>query len=538
MGRLALLALTLLAVALFCDVASAQPEDGEAPASGEHGDEVVREEEDQAPEGADATPPPEPVGIGHGPDGSSDIHAASEVHLVHERLDEGAPEELKPDGFDGFVRENAASVVLLTGDRCHLCKRINKEFKRAEWLARGVELQVRFGKVDAETTEGTELLKRLNVGALPAMFLYRDHGKQSIYIEEWWAAEPLVADIQLKMEHFADVIEPVRELDTVEDAPSFLFDRANDQGTFTTTAVIFLPHTEVPEKALEAKMIGCNEDFANAARDLAHDEATAFRNRPRFARVFRPEIVTAFGLPLREPSVVVYKDFDEGKAVFAGECGGDSDPAGITEFIRAESTPRAVVVNHGNIRDHLARKTGIIHVFVPSQTLDDPRTSAPVLEQLQELMKRLETGGMVERAEFIAFLSNGHQYRSWLKDYGLPLGTLPAVGIDIPERKRRFALPRLASAKDDIAENTTMQADDAKPDPETGLLPDLPFAPDSQVELDLDEIARGLEDVLERRVAATVVYGKKKRGSKKDAAAKKRKKPAKKGQAGPKGDEL
>lgn len=461
-------------------------------------------------------PPPPPGPDGTGPPGSADVQVNGEIAALHAAPWQGDVVDVAPSDHGAFVRNNDNTLILLTGKGCHLCKRIEREFSRAEWLARTVELPVKFAQVETNSDEGTALLKLLNVGALPVMFLNSNKGKQHEFIDEWWSAEPLVADVQRRLGQ-PQVLPPVRELEDVSELGRWLFDRANDQGVFATTAVAFMPHGGRHIPALHAENEACAAVFDNAALNVAFDTSVAFRSRPRFARVTHFDVVKAFGMPVDRPSLVVYKDFDEGKAIFNGTCGAAVEDT--IEFIKSEATPRVVVANHGNIRDHMSHGTGVIHVFVPDQSLDDPRVAKSILTKMQKLMRSLEADKVVERGEFTLFVSNGHQYHNWATDYGLTKYELPAVGMDVVSRFSRYSLPKLSTASavepHTAPEVPEDEQDAPTPDPVTGLLPEIPILPEALIELDLDEISRGIAAVLNREQEPTVVYAK----DKTDAAA-------------------
>lgn len=490
----------------------ARAADAEAPAASESGSGgAVANDGGSAPARPTLAPAPGPDGSG--PEGSAEVAFDGELHDLQRDPWNGNPELVKPEDHGAFIRGNKNALVLLTAKNCHLCRRITREFSRAEWLARVNNVPVKFGVVETETDEGTALMKRLNVGALPVMFLNVNNGKERLYLEEWWSAEPLIADVQMKLGHM-QVQEPVRDLETVEDVPAWLFDRANDQGSFPTTAVLFAPHPGRHIPALAEANDACIHEFIDAARALAFDEKASFRNRPRFARVMKEEVVRRFGLPMDRPSVVLYKDYDEGKAVFNGTCG--ERLGAIKDFVQAEGTPRVVVANHGNIKDHMTRGTNVIHAFLPGFTLEDPRALGPIKLKFREALARLEQAQLVERGEFMVYLSNGHQYHLWMKDYGLTKNVFPAIGVDVTDRRRRYALPRHSTAREVVAptaeEEAARQAEsDEKPaptpDPMTGLLPAIPVDPRAEVDVSVDEIVAGIADVIERRAKADVVYG-------------------------------
>ncbi|KAA0151763.1 hypothetical protein FNF27_07090 [Cafeteria roenbergensis] len=461
-------------------------------------------------------PPPPPGPDGTGPPGSADVQVNGEIAALHAAPWQGDVAHVAPSDHGAFVRNNENTLVLLTGKGCHLCKRIEREFSRADWLARTVELPVKFAQVETNSEEGTALLKLLNVGALPVMFLNSNKGKKHEFIDEWWSAEPLVADVQRRLGQ-PQVLPPVRELEAVSELGRWLFDRANDQGTFATTAVAFMPHGGRHIPALHAENEACASVFDNAALNIVFDDEVAFRSRPRFARVTDVEVIKAFGMPVDHASLVVYKDFDEGKAIFNGTCGAAVEDT--IDFVKSEATPRVVVANHGNIRDYMSYGTGIIHVFVPDQSLDDPRVSKGILTTMQKLMRSLEADKVIERGEFTLFVSNGHQYHNWATDYGLTKHELPAVGMDVVTRFSRYALPKLSTAsivEPYVPTEAPEDSEDAPtPDPVTGLLPEIPILPEALVEFDLDEIARGVAAVLNREQEPVVTYAK----AKKDAAA-------------------
>jgi hypothetical protein len=465
--------------------------------------------------GKEAETAPLPGAGEDGSDGPGDLQEGADATSAFDDPWKSNPIQIEATGHGDFVRAHENALVLLSGKRCHLCKRINREFMRAEKLARATRLPLALAIVNVENPEGTELMKRLNVGGLPVMFLNTNHGKERVFIDEWWAAEPLIADVQLKL-GMLEVVEPVRQLGDEESLPGWLFARGNDQGTFDTAAILFTPEQESHDAAASAANTQCLEQFNEAARSIVHDGDIAFRNRPRFARVTSRDAMSSFGLPLDAPSIVVYKDFDDGKAIFRGTCTGSPDQ--VRDFVMAESTPRAMIVHHGNIKNQLSRHTNVVHVFVPAQTLDDGRAWQPILQTLGEVSRKLEEDNVAKRGEFMFFLSNGHQYRGWLKDYGLTEDELPAVGIDMTSRERRYAIPKLTGArhiKAITAENVTQeQVEEAQkamatPDPMTGLMPEEPIVTDAAVVVSGEELAQAVVSVLDRKLEPFKHYGKK-----------------------------
>jgi thioredoxin-related protein len=441
-------------------------------------------------------------------DGTAPEGAHPEMGNMEHHEEEGVPEILASSEHGQFIRQNENALVLLTSPKCYLCRRTEREFARAVSLANRLSVPVKFGKVEIKSEEDEELLRRLNVGGLPVMFLNTGKGKNRDFIDDWWSAEALVSNVQQLLNQVP--IVPVRALDDADEAPFWLFDRGNDQGSFQTTAVLFTPQLVVHNPAMFQVMEACRNAFEFSARAITHDSKIAFANKPRFAHVHSHEVTEMFGYPLDAPSIVVYKDFDEGKAVFKHSC--QEDPAEVETFILAEATPRVVIVNHGNLKAHRSRGTNVAHVFVPEATLDDPRAFKPLLDKLGNVSRALEQEGVFDRGELMFFLSNGHQYWSWMGDYGLQKDVLPSVGVDIVDRFRRYALPKLSTSRTIAARTVddTVPEPDAMPtpDPQTALLPEIPIHPDAVVDLDVDELIEGLRKIADRKVKASVVYKK------------------------------
>jgi hypothetical protein len=333
-----------------------------------------------------------------------------------------------------------------------VCKRVAPEFARAASLLAahaGAFPGVTLATVDA--VKEPDLAGDLGVTAYPKFFLFRDGNAESFPV--LFTAEAYVAGLARLLDvEGAAQLSPAKEFGSGEGtdvvAP-WLFWRGKDAGKLDTTLVLYAPaggsegcSVVGADGAAAAGCGGAVDAAADAALEAAFHAAAGELLRDstlRFVVVRSVAVVADFELPVDRASLVLYKDFDEGR----DEWGGAPSADAIVAWLRTRNTPLVTRVLHTTLSATRAAAPSLALLFVEEEQVEHPGTFARLREGLFQLLLRLEREGVVERGRFTMGITNGKKYAGWLQHYGLPVGVLPALG---GERTATEATFRMADA--------------------------------------------------------------------------------------------
>lgn len=212
-------------------------------------------------------------------------------------------------------------------------------------------------------------------------------------------------------------ISPVKNFDgPSHELAMWLFWRGQSDRSFHTTLMLFEPPNLTGPAAAEAEEL--RAAFEGAAEDLLR-----FSNL-RFASVSNVEAMADFELPTDRATVVVYKDHDEGRAIYTGP------PVSmeIARFTLIHDVP-LVTTNlwHRNLQQSRKRVTSLGLFFVTGKQFEDGPTLARVKASLKEVVLGLEAQGAVTRGDFTLAIVDGTKYKSWLQAYDQPMVSRWAV---------------------------------------------------------------------------------------------------------------
>lgn len=221
--------------------------------------------------------------------------------------------------FDSVIKDNEFVLVEFYAPWCGHCKTLAPEYAKAAKELEEKGSPVKLGKVDA--TEETELAEKFAVRGYPTLKFFRNAspieyggGRQADDIVNWVGKKTGPA---------------AKELKTVEDAETFI-------KSLSVVVIGFFKDVESAEAKTFLSVANIVDDF-------------------QFAITSSEEVYAKY--EAKCGSIVLFKNFDEGKSVYDGE----STEEGIKKFVAVQSMPLIVDFNHesaqkifgGEIKSHL-----------------------------------------------------------------------------------------------------------------------------------------------------------------------------------------
>ncbi|XP_011208094.1 protein disulfide-isomerase [Bactrocera dorsalis] len=244
---------------------------------------------------------------------ASGAYAAEEV-----KLEDGVL-VLTTDNFDEVIKNNEFVLVEFYAPWCGHCKALAPEYAKAAQALAEKESPIKLGKVDA-TVEGN-LAEKFQVRGYPTLKFFRNGvpveysgGRQSADIISW---------VNKKTG------PPAKELKTVEEAEKFLKDNE-------IAVVGFFKSQESDEAKAFISVANALDTFV-------------------FGLITEDELISHY--EAKDGAVVLFKPFDEKKAIYEGEHTVEN----IKKFVQVQSLPLIVEFNHesaskifgGSIKSHL-----------------------------------------------------------------------------------------------------------------------------------------------------------------------------------------
>lgn len=348
--------------------------------------------------------------------------------------------ELDAFSFHDEIDNTEAVLVEFYAPWCTKCKTLRKEYERAAVLAHEMQLPVTLARMDAN--QETVLAKELGVKNLPTFLLYRNSSAEVFPMLT--TAEAIVAGLD-KLLGLGKEVSPVKDFQGGPlELAEWLFWRGTDDGKIMTTAVLYKP-----EGASAGDLAVAESALAGVA-----DELMRFSNL-RFAKCSTPETLGTFELAVDKPTLVLYKDHDEGRAVYSGEW----TTASLRDFILKQDTPLVVDIWHRTLQSFRKRVPQLSLFFLNGGQYEHPPTMQRVKERLQSIAFALETEGLVQRGQFTIGIADGSKYSSWLSHLGLPAGVLPALALEDTQSGKTQAAPDFSIA---AADRGSMPAEEAR----------------------------------------------------------------------------
>ncbi|KAI8919279.1 disulfide isomerase 1 protein [Powellomyces hirtus] len=286
---------------------------------------------------------------------------------------------LTKDNFDS-IASKPLSLIEFYAPWCGHCKNLAPEYEKA---ATELKPDVILAKVDC--TEESELCEKHNVKGYPTLKIFRE-------------GEPT----EFKGQRKADSIVSYMKKQNLPPVSELTADKIADfAGSDKVVVVGFFKDT----KSNEYKEF---EQVANSERDNYLFGATA-------------DEVAASKYDVKAPAVILFKTFDEGKALFDGKLKKEE----LTSFIKTNSIPLMDDIGPDNYNTYVSSGLPIAYLFVGGE--EDRKTAGAEVEALARDYKGKLQFVYIDGVKFGGHAKNLNVKEDW-----------PAFVVQEPEANRKF----------------------------------------------------------------------------------------------------
>ncbi|EEH38065.1 disulfide isomerase Pdi1 [Paracoccidioides lutzii Pb01] len=311
------------------------------------------------------------AGLGIAVLASAADEAASDVHA------------LKGAAFKDFIKEHELVLAEFYAPWCGHCKALAPEYETAATQLK--EKNIPLVKVDC--TEETELCQEYGVEGYPTLKVFRgleqvkpySGPRKSSSITSYMVKQSLPAVTVVTV----DNLEDVKTLDKVTIIGFFAQDDKATNETFTSLA----------EALRDNFPFGATNDAKLAAAE-----------------------------DVKQPSIVLYKDFDEGKTVYKGELTQEQ----VTSFIKLSSTPLIGELGPHTYAGYI--EAGIPLAYIFAETPEEREEFSKMLKPIAEKQKGSINIATIDAKAFGAHAGN----------LNLKADKFPAFAIQDPVNNKKY----------------------------------------------------------------------------------------------------
>lgn len=268
---------------------------------------------------------------------------------------------LTKDTFPDFVKENDLVLAEFFAPWCGHCKALAPEYEEAATTLK--EKNIKLAKVDC--TEEADLCQSFGVEGYPTLKVFRGPDNVSPYSGARKA--PAIVSYMTKQNL------PAVSILTAETLPDFK----------TADKVVLVAYFAADDNA-------SNTTFTTVAEKLRDDYL--------FGASSDAEVAKAEGVEF--PSLVLYKSFDEGKAVFSEAF----DVEAIEKFAKTTSIPLIGEVGPETYAGYMA--TGIPLAYIFAETEEERTTLSTTLKEVAELHRGKVSFATIDAKAFGAHAGN------------------------------------------------------------------------------------------------------------------------------------
>ncbi|KAF2963790.1 hypothetical protein GQX73_g9782 [Xylaria multiplex] len=291
--------------------------------------------------------------------------------------------QLKKDDFEAFVKENSLVLAEFFAPWCGHCKALAPEYEEAATTLK--EKDIKLVKVDC--TEEQDLCQSYGVEGYPTLKIFRGPDNITPYSGQRKAAAITSYMIKQSLPAVSDLTA-----ETLEDFK-------------TADKVVLVAYTDASDKA-------SNEVYSTIAEKLRDNYLFGATNDAALAEA---EGVTA-------PAIVLYKSFDEGKAVFSEKFEEDA----IVSFTKTASTPLVGEVGPETYSDYMSAGIPLAYIF--AETPEERKELGDALKPLAEKYRGKINFATIDAKAFGAHAGN----------LNLPTDKFPSFAIQETVKNQKF----------------------------------------------------------------------------------------------------
>jgi protein disulfide-isomerase A1 len=291
--------------------------------------------------------------------------------------------QLKTDNFKSFIEENDLVLAEFFAPWCGHCKALAPEYETAATTLK--EKDIPLVKVDC--TEEADLCQEYGVEGYPTLKVFRGPENISPYGGQR-KADSLIS--YMTKQALPAVSEVTK--DTLEEFK-------------TADKVVLVAYFAADDKA-------SNETFTSVANGL--------RDNFLFGATNDAALAKAEGV--KQPGLVLYKSFDDGKDVFTEKFDADA----IRDFAKVASTPLIGEVGPETYAGYMAAGIPLAYIF------------AETPEEREEFAKELKPLALKHKGEINFATIDAKSFGQHAGNLNLKVGTWPAFAIQRTEKNEKF----------------------------------------------------------------------------------------------------
>ncbi|RWA04994.1 hypothetical protein EKO27_g10112 [Xylaria grammica] len=291
--------------------------------------------------------------------------------------------QLKKDNFDAFVKENGLVLAEFFAPWCGHCKALAPEYEEAATTLK--EKDIKLVKVDC--TEEQDLCQSYGVEGYPTLKIFRGPDNITPYSGQRKAAAITSYMIKQSLPAVSDLTA-----ETLEDFK-------------TADKVVLVAYVDASDKS-------SNEVYSAIAEK--------FRDNYLFGATNDAALAEAEGVTA--PAIVLYKSFDEGKAVFSEKFDEDA----IVSFTKTASTPLVGEVGPETYSDYMSAGIPLAYIF--AETPEERKELGDALKPLAEKYRGKINFATIDAKAFGAHAGN----------LNLPTDKFPSFAIQETVKNQKF----------------------------------------------------------------------------------------------------